>query len=68
MPVLVTRVPKSHLTLTTSLVSVIYFQRGVECCHFQSMVLLVAPGFYEVICNQVKHGKHGLRDGLVVSV
>ena len=48
--------------------SVKCFQRGAECRCYQSAVSLVGSGFYEVICNQVKHGKRGLRDDFAVPV
>ena len=62
-----TRVSKSRPTLTSSLNNYLKALH-VECRHCQSAVSLVASGFYEVIRNQVKHGKHGLRDGFAVSV
>ena len=47
-------VSKSRPTITSSLVTVKYFQRGVECHNCQSAVSLMASsGFYEVIRNQV---------------
>ena len=53
------QVPKSCPTLTSTetlvIMSVKYFQRGVECHQCQSTVSLVTSVFKKIIHGQVKH-------------